>query len=108
MTPREFRKEQEFEFDHFQELTDTGIKPNYVNIELFAHEYHQAKLKLLGIGGVSGTVGLEDVKKVLLRYDRAIKEEIAVKLEWLRDHGTHAEFCDIITDIRENVLDTYR
>lgn len=53
MTPREFRQEQEFEFDHFQELTDTGIKPNYVNIEMFAHEYHQAKLKLLGIGGVS-------------------------------------------------------
>ena len=70
--------------------------------------YHQAKLKLLGIGGVSGTVGLEDAKKVLLRYDQAIKEEIAVKLEWLRDHGTHAEFCHIITDIRENVLDTYR
>ena len=52
MTPREFRQEQEFEFDHFQELTSTGIKPNYVNIELFAHEYHQAKLKLLGIAVV--------------------------------------------------------
>ena len=52
MTPREFRQEKELEFDHFQELTSTGIKPNYVNIELFAHEYHQAKLKLLGISGV--------------------------------------------------------
>jgi hypothetical protein len=52
MTPREFREEQEFEFDHFQELTSTGIKPNYVNIELFAHEYHQAQLKLLGIADV--------------------------------------------------------
>ena len=49
MTPREFRQEQEFEFDHFQELTNTGIKPNYVNIEMFAHEYHKAKLKLLDI-----------------------------------------------------------
>jgi hypothetical protein len=52
MTPREFRQEQEFEFDHFQELTSTGIKPNYVNIELFAHEYHKRKLKLLGIADV--------------------------------------------------------
>ena len=52
MTPREFRQKQEFQFDHFQELTSTGINPNYVNIELFAHEYHQTKLKLLGIGGV--------------------------------------------------------
>lgn len=53
MTPKEFRQEKELEFDHFQELTSTGIKPNYVNIELFAHEYHQAKLNLLGIGVVS-------------------------------------------------------
>jgi len=66
------------------------------------------RIKELSLFSVSGTVGLEDAKKVLLRYDQAIKEEIAVKLEWLRDHGTHAEFCDIITDIRENVLDTYR
>ena len=49
MTPREFRQEQNLEFNHFQELTSTGIKPNYVNIEMFAHEYHKAKLKLLGI-----------------------------------------------------------
>lgn len=52
MTPREFRQEQNFEFDHFTELTSTGIRPNYANIELFAHEYHQAKLKLLGIANV--------------------------------------------------------
>lgn len=56
MTPREFRQEQEFEFDHFQELTSTGIKPNYVNIELFAHEYYKAKLKLLGIGVVGSSL----------------------------------------------------
>ena len=49
MTPREFRQEKEFEFDHFIELTSTGISPNYVNIELFAHEYHKAKLNLLTI-----------------------------------------------------------
>jgi hypothetical protein len=49
MTPREFRQEKEFEFDHFIELTSTGIKPNYVNIELFAQEYHKAKLNLLTI-----------------------------------------------------------
>ena len=71
-------------------------------------EFAQEQVKKLNIDDVSGTVGLEDAKKVLLRYDQAIKEEISVKLEWLRDHGTHAEFCDIITDIRENVLDTYR
>lgn len=54
MTPREFRQEQDLEFDHFTELTSTGIKPNYVNIELFAHEYHKRKLKLLGIANVVG------------------------------------------------------
>lgn len=49
MTPREFRQKQKFEFNHFQELTSTGINPNYANIELFAHQYHKHKLKLLGI-----------------------------------------------------------
>lgn len=49
MTPREFRQEQEFNYDHFIELTKTGINPNYVNIELFAQEYHKAKLNLLTI-----------------------------------------------------------
>jgi hypothetical protein len=52
MTPREFRQEKEFEFDHFIELTSTGISPNHVNIELFAHEYHKAKLNLLTIPDV--------------------------------------------------------
>lgn len=47
MTPREFREECELGYNDFQELTSTGIKPNYDNIERFAEEYHQAKLKLL-------------------------------------------------------------
>jgi hypothetical protein len=54
MTPREFRQEKEFEFDRFIELTSTGISPNYVNIELFAQEYHKAKLNLLTIPVVVG------------------------------------------------------
>ena len=60
------------------------------------------------LADINGIVPLETAKKVLFKFDRAIQEQIAIKLEWLRDHGTHAEFCDIITDIRENVLDTYR
>lgn len=107
MTAKEYLLEIGFDDAHLPELFNNDDKSYYKITELM-EEYHQAKLKLLGIGGVSGTVCLEDAKKVLLRYDQAIKEEIAVKLEWLRDHGTHAEFCDIITDIRENVLDTYR
>jgi len=59
MTPREFRQGQNLEFDHFQELTSTGINPNYVNIDLFANEYHKAKLKLLGIGVVSNCGDIE-------------------------------------------------
>jgi hypothetical protein len=52
MTPREFRQAKNLEFDHFIELTNTGIKPRYVNIELFAQEYHKAKLNLLTIPNV--------------------------------------------------------
>ena len=60
MTPREFRQEKEFEFDHFIELTGTGISPNYINIELFAHEYHKAKLNLLTIPVVSNCTTCND------------------------------------------------
>jgi hypothetical protein len=66
MTPREFRQEKEFEFDHFLELTSTGIKPNYVNIELFAQEYHKAKLNLLTIPVVSGMFSAEDVAEAFI------------------------------------------
>jgi len=76
MTPREFRQEQEFEFDHFQELTSTGIKPNYVNIELFAHEYHKRKLKLLGIADVGDiAVNIDELLEKMnkIRNDEAFK-----------------------------------
>jgi len=53
MTAEEFREKQDFEYEHFLELTDSGNKPDYYNIEQFAENYHQAKLKLLGIGDVS-------------------------------------------------------
>lgn len=45
MTPREFRQEQDFNYDYFIKLTKTGIVPNYANIELFAYKYHKHKLK---------------------------------------------------------------
>ncbi|QQO97026.1 hypothetical protein Nekkels1_26 [Cellulophaga phage Nekkels_1] len=41
MTTEEFRISKDYGFDYFKELTDTGIKPNYVNIEKFAKEYHE-------------------------------------------------------------------
>ena len=64
MTPKEFRKKQEFQYDHFFNLTSTGISPNYDNIEKFAEEYHQAKLKLLGIGDGSNCDAIfEEVSK---------------------------------------------
>tara|TARA_R110002012_G_scaffold77085_3_gene194882 strand:+ start:1338 stop:1601 length:264 start_codon:yes stop_codon:yes gene_type:complete len=53
MTVKEFREKQDLKYDHFFNLTSTGISPNYDNMEKFAEEYHQDKLKLLGIGGVS-------------------------------------------------------
>ena len=56
MTAEEFREKQDFEYEHFLELTDSGNKPDYYNIEQFAENYHQAKLKLLGIANVSNSL----------------------------------------------------
>lgn len=94
MTPREFRQEQEFKFDHFQELTSTGIKPNYVNIELFAHEYHKRKLKLLGITNVSNCA--TDLEYSLYKQVVNLKEKVK-KLEFMIENGLGEE--DMITDI---------
>ena len=77
MTPREFRQEQGFEFDHFLELTSTGIKPNYANIELFAHEYHRAKLKLLGVADV---VGQSEQLSILDRCECEEPKEEPIKI----------------------------
>lgn len=85
MTPREFRQEQEFKFDHFQELTSTGIKPNYVNIELFAHEYHRRKLKLLGIANVSTRTfrfsGMKDGEKFVKEIQAPDRESAIADFE---------------------------
>jgi hypothetical protein len=45
MTAAEFRENQNFEYEHFLELTDSGNKPDLFNIDQFAEDYHQAKLK---------------------------------------------------------------
>lgn len=49
----EYLEEQKFSYDHFTELTSTGINPDNNHIAQFAENYHQAKLKLLGIGVVT-------------------------------------------------------
>jgi hypothetical protein len=54
MKATEFRKEQEFKYDYFSELTKTGIAPNYENIDKFAEAYHQYELKKLRLVAVSG------------------------------------------------------
>ena len=69
MTVKEFREKQDLKYDHFFNLTSTGISPNYDNMEKFAEEYHQAKLKLLGIGGVS------QQRELLEAYTKQIKED---------------------------------
>tara|TARA_R110002012_G_scaffold314746_1_gene527774 strand:- start:364 stop:672 length:309 start_codon:yes stop_codon:yes gene_type:complete len=98
MTPREFRQEQEFEFDHFQELTNTGIKPNYVNIELFAHEYHKRKLKLLGIGDVVSSKRDETLE---------LLEEIMTKV---KDANSEVEngIYDPMLECAKHILNNYK
>ena len=49
----EYLEEQKFGYDHFTELTSTGINPDNINIAQFAEDYHQAKLNLLTIPVVS-------------------------------------------------------
>ncbi len=53
MKAKDFRQEQDYPYNHFTKLTSTGISPEYDNIEEFAEEYHEAKVKTLGLFSVS-------------------------------------------------------
>ena len=44
MTDKEFRKQKDYKYNHFLQLTSTGISPNYDSIEEFAEAYHQSKV----------------------------------------------------------------
>ena len=52
MTPKEYLLDIGFDDAHLPELFNNDDKSYYQITELM-EEYHQAKLKLLGIGGVS-------------------------------------------------------
>jgi len=63
MTPTDFF--EQIEKKPFTKLTSTGISDNLENVMEFAEQYHQAKLKLLGISGVSTTVNCEHENETL-------------------------------------------
>jgi len=90
MTAKEFRQEQEYEWGHFQELTSTGIDPNYVNIEKFAEDYHKAQLKLLGIADVVGSADTDE--------DTSMTDE---EIEWHLDQERKAKKAGMT---REQIL----
>jgi hypothetical protein len=56
----EYLEEQKFGYDHFTELTSTGINPDNDNIAQFAEDYHQAKLNLLTIPVVVGSLPTDE------------------------------------------------
>jgi hypothetical protein len=76
MKATEFRQEQDFKFDHFSKLTQTGIKPNYENIDKFAESYHQNELKKLRVADViknEVAVCIHENIEVILPVRRCLK-----------------------------------
>lgn len=78
-TPREFRQEQEFDFDHFVELTSTGIKPNYNNIEMFAHDYYKYKLKLLELNNYPDTKEVTRIALDCAKQGKELNQNVSIK-----------------------------
>ena len=60
--------------------------------------------KQLSIPRVSGSCPIE----AIMHYDKLIKTKLERTFEPLRDHGTHADFCDKINDLREEAKSNYR
>jgi hypothetical protein len=78
MTPKEYREEQDFKFDHFTKLTSTSIVPDYENIELFAQQYHEYKLKNPSTEKLKNTE--QDRQKLHLLLSKGIKPKALIEL----------------------------
>ena len=61
----------------------------------------EEQLKLYRVNGSS-------CKDAIMHYDRLIKSNLSKTFVELRDHGTHADFCDKINDIRTEAILNYR
>ena len=79
----EYLEEQKFGYDHFTELTSTGINPDNNNIAQFAEDYHQAKLNLLTIPVVS------QHRELLIDFVKWFETLSAEELVWY--DGKYAE-----------------
>lgn len=58
----------------------------------------------LAIPRVSGSCPID----AIMHYDKLIKTKLERTFEPLRDHGTHADFCNKINDLREEAKSNYR
>jgi len=76
---------------------EVGINPEYVI-------WLEKRILALYIPRVSGSCPIE----AIMHYDKLIKTKLERTFEPLRDHGTHADFCNKINDIREEAKSNYR
>lgn len=76
---------------------EVGTNPEYVI-------YLEKRILELSIPRVSGSCPIE----AIMHYDKLIKTKLERTFEPLRDHGTHAVFCDKINDLREEAKSNYR
>ncbi len=60
--------------------------------------------KQCDIHSVSGSC----CQDAIMHYDKLIKTKLELTFEPLRDHGTHADFCNKINDLREEAKSNYR
>lgn len=69
MTAKEFRKKQDYPYNHFSKLTSTGISTNYKNIEEFAETYYKYKLN-------EQPVNKKRLQKIRFRYNNSNDNQI--------------------------------
>ena len=69
-------------------------------VDMFLNE----RERVLALFGVSGS----SPKDIIMHYDSLIKEKLPITFKELRDHGTHADFCDKINDVRTEAILNYR
>ena len=76
---------------------EVGTNPEYVI-------WLEKRILALSIPRVSGSCPIA----AIMHYDKLIKTKLERTFEPLRDHGTHADFCNKINDLREEAKSNYR
>lgn len=77
MTAEELLEQENFSYNHFTKLTNTGIEPNKENISKFAEFYLKQKVNSISDDDIQKRFGIKDINdSTLSKSSRWFKQKL--------------------------------